>query len=162
MPELELCWVCGAPTGRAGEGDDSLYNAAGDGPYCEECWDNHVIPSDGPAEPDSTPTDRDHAKARGLAQQILGDVMVAADEGYTVALDHKDVVLEGWTEILEGALAQARREGRGEGLKEALADVGYGIASDEAKAQGYRSWDAENCASAIRSLLDQPAHGAKE
>jgi hypothetical protein len=36
---METCCDCGAETGRAGRGDDSLY--AGDyGPYCECCWDD--------------------------------------------------------------------------------------------------------------------------
>ena len=35
----EYCFLCGNPTGRAGRGDDSIYDDAGDsGPYCEECW----------------------------------------------------------------------------------------------------------------------------
>lgn len=35
--DLELCCKCNQPTGRAGQGEDSLY--AGDfGPYCEDCW----------------------------------------------------------------------------------------------------------------------------
>lgn len=33
---LERCWICDVPTGRAGEGEDSLYDDHG--PYCEECW----------------------------------------------------------------------------------------------------------------------------
>lgn len=35
----ELCCVCDYPTGRAGAGEDSLYNDEGDGPYCEDCWE---------------------------------------------------------------------------------------------------------------------------
>ena len=34
----ELCFLCQEPTGRAGAGDDSIYSAAGSGPYCECCW----------------------------------------------------------------------------------------------------------------------------
>ncbi len=38
---LEYCCVCDAPTGRAGQGEDSLYTSSGKlGPYCEDCWDN--------------------------------------------------------------------------------------------------------------------------
>ena len=34
----ELCCECNNPTGKGGEGDDSLlYN--GKGPYCQECFD---------------------------------------------------------------------------------------------------------------------------
>lgn len=35
---LEYCCECEQPTGRAGEGEDSLYDE--EGPYCEECWDH--------------------------------------------------------------------------------------------------------------------------
>ena len=36
--KLEHCCECDQPTGRAGQGEDSLF--AGDfGPYCEDCWD---------------------------------------------------------------------------------------------------------------------------
>ncbi len=36
---LEYCCACDAPTGRAGQGEDSLYTDSGDlGPYCEDCW----------------------------------------------------------------------------------------------------------------------------
>lgn len=36
---LEYCFKCGAATGRAGQYDDSIYDDDGEGPYCEECWD---------------------------------------------------------------------------------------------------------------------------
>ena len=36
---LETCCECDAPTGRAGQGEDSLY-AGNFGPYCEDCWDD--------------------------------------------------------------------------------------------------------------------------
>lgn len=39
--DLEYCFSCGEPTGRAGEAEDSLYNDQGEGPYCEGCWDAH-------------------------------------------------------------------------------------------------------------------------
>ena len=35
---LERCTVCDEPTGRAGRGDDSLYDDGGGGPYCSGCW----------------------------------------------------------------------------------------------------------------------------
>ncbi len=35
---LEYCFVCGEPTGRAGKGDDSLYDEDDEGPYCPGCW----------------------------------------------------------------------------------------------------------------------------
>lgn len=38
--ELEYCFKCGEPTGRAGAGDDSIYDDAGNGPYCEDCYDD--------------------------------------------------------------------------------------------------------------------------
>lgn len=38
---IERCLFCGEPTGRAGEGNDSLYDDQGEGPYCESCWDDH-------------------------------------------------------------------------------------------------------------------------
>ncbi len=35
----EYCCACDAPTGRAGQGEDSLHTDSGDlGPYCEDCW----------------------------------------------------------------------------------------------------------------------------
>ncbi len=34
---LEYCCNCEAPTGRAGQGDVSLYSGD-EGPFCEECW----------------------------------------------------------------------------------------------------------------------------
>ena len=35
---LEYCCACGLPTGRAGAGDDSLFDEEGGGPYCPDCW----------------------------------------------------------------------------------------------------------------------------
>lgn len=35
---LEHCWQCDVPTGRAGKGDDSIYDDDGGGPYCFSCW----------------------------------------------------------------------------------------------------------------------------
>jgi len=35
----EYCFKCGEPTGRAGAGEDSLYDEQGQGPYCESCCD---------------------------------------------------------------------------------------------------------------------------
>jgi hypothetical protein len=37
--DKEYCRKCGEPTGNAGLGEDSLYDANMDGPYCQECWD---------------------------------------------------------------------------------------------------------------------------
>jgi hypothetical protein len=37
-PHKEHCIECDALTGKAGEGDDSLYDKEGNGPYCEDCW----------------------------------------------------------------------------------------------------------------------------
>jgi hypothetical protein len=34
----EHCFLCGAETGRAGAGEDSIYDDDGAGPYCEECF----------------------------------------------------------------------------------------------------------------------------
>ena len=34
---LEYCCLCGQPTGKAGPGEDSLYDHR-DGPYCAECF----------------------------------------------------------------------------------------------------------------------------
>lgn len=36
---VEHCVKCDEATGRAGRGDDSLFDADGKGPYCENCWD---------------------------------------------------------------------------------------------------------------------------
>lgn len=41
MGELERCCNCDEPTGRAGRADDSLYCECGEGPFCEDCWDEH-------------------------------------------------------------------------------------------------------------------------
>ncbi len=35
--ETERCCHCDEPTGRAGKGDDSLYDALGNGPLCQNC-----------------------------------------------------------------------------------------------------------------------------
>ena len=34
----EHCCECGAETGRAGRGEDSLYASDDTGPYCEDCF----------------------------------------------------------------------------------------------------------------------------
>ena len=36
--EMERCCACDADTGRAGEGEDSLYTD-GDGPFCDDCYE---------------------------------------------------------------------------------------------------------------------------
>lgn len=41
----EHCFLCEMPTGRAGRGEDSLYNDAGAGPFCESCWDETLCRS---------------------------------------------------------------------------------------------------------------------
>lgn len=37
----EHCFLCDAETGRAGRGEDSIFDSADYGPYCEECWAAH-------------------------------------------------------------------------------------------------------------------------
>lgn len=37
----EHCFICEAETGRAGRGEDSIYDDADNGPYCEGCRDDH-------------------------------------------------------------------------------------------------------------------------
>jgi len=38
----EHCCVCDDPTGKAGQGDDSLFcESCEDGPFCSECWNRH-------------------------------------------------------------------------------------------------------------------------
>jgi hypothetical protein len=39
MSNYELCFICDERTGRAGRHEDSLYDADGNGPYCDSCWD---------------------------------------------------------------------------------------------------------------------------
>jgi hypothetical protein len=42
MSDIEHCVNCGDPTGKAGEGEDSLFcNACGEGPFCERCDEEH-------------------------------------------------------------------------------------------------------------------------
>jgi len=44
MPESnEMCLKCDCPTGRAGEGDDSLYLEDGNGPFCEDCYEEYFV-----------------------------------------------------------------------------------------------------------------------
>lgn len=38
---LEYCFHCGGPTGKAGQGDGSLYCECDEGPFCEDCWGEH-------------------------------------------------------------------------------------------------------------------------
>jgi hypothetical protein len=38
---IERCFKCDEPTGRAGIGEDSLYDDSGAGPFCEACWHLH-------------------------------------------------------------------------------------------------------------------------
>lgn len=41
MRDAEKCFVCDDETGRAGKGEDSLYDENDLGPYCPRCW-GHV------------------------------------------------------------------------------------------------------------------------
>ena len=42
--ELERCYDCDEPTGRAGRGDDSLYCEYCDkGPFCPDCFNGHSL-----------------------------------------------------------------------------------------------------------------------
>lgn len=34
----EHCWLCAEETGRAGRGEDSIYDRDNGGPYCLECY----------------------------------------------------------------------------------------------------------------------------
>lgn len=34
----EHCFLCGEETGRAGRGEDSMFDDEDNGPYCETCW----------------------------------------------------------------------------------------------------------------------------
>ncbi len=38
---LEYCFNCGSPTGKAGQGDGSLYCECDAGPFCDDCWEIH-------------------------------------------------------------------------------------------------------------------------
>lgn len=38
---LEYCFNCNDLTGKAGQGDGSLYCECDEGPFCNECWDEH-------------------------------------------------------------------------------------------------------------------------
>lgn len=40
---LELCCKCEAATDKAGISDDSLYCPCGIGPFCEDCYSNHIV-----------------------------------------------------------------------------------------------------------------------
>jgi hypothetical protein len=42
MPSYEECFICGDLTGRAGQGEDSLYcDECDKGPYCPDCFRKH-------------------------------------------------------------------------------------------------------------------------
>lgn len=54
----EYCFVCGEPTGRAGEDDDSIYVGNEDattGPWCDDCYalvrDSILAAANAPADP---------------------------------------------------------------------------------------------------------------
>lgn len=38
----EHCFLCDQETGRAGRGEDSMFDDNDDGPYCEECRELHA------------------------------------------------------------------------------------------------------------------------
>ncbi len=42
---LEYCTYCNSPTGKVGQGEDSLFFPDKDGPYCEKCYDIWCCPS---------------------------------------------------------------------------------------------------------------------
>ena len=42
---LEYCFKCGEATGKAGAGDDSIFDDNGEGPYCWGCW-KEIFPDD--------------------------------------------------------------------------------------------------------------------
>lgn len=42
--EYEYCIACGNATGRAGAGDDSIYDVSGKGPYCVDCIPQEDVP----------------------------------------------------------------------------------------------------------------------
>ena len=51
MPDLEYCFYCSCPTGRAGRADDSLYCELCDaGPFCDECYEEHLVECEGEKE----------------------------------------------------------------------------------------------------------------
>lgn len=37
----EHCWICDEETGRAGRGEDSIYDRDDEGPYCWDCCKAH-------------------------------------------------------------------------------------------------------------------------
>jgi hypothetical protein len=41
-PPPEECTICLRYTGRAGKGEDSLYDELDQGPYCEECFERQT------------------------------------------------------------------------------------------------------------------------
>jgi len=86
MQELERCFNCGTPTGRAGRADDSIYDALGNGPYCPDCWHtlgDGVLDDRGLAEPapygeGNEPKADDYVmvsvtKVRGIVTAMWGD-----------------------------------------------------------------------------------------
>ena len=46
----EHCWICEAETGRAGRAEDSIYDLADEGPYCEDCYKTHLDRFEEPPE----------------------------------------------------------------------------------------------------------------
>ena len=41
MKSYEMCCECGKRTGRAGKGEDSLYDED-EGPFCEDCYEERT------------------------------------------------------------------------------------------------------------------------
>lgn len=37
----EHCWICEEETGRAGRGEDSIFDRDDEGPYCWDCYKAH-------------------------------------------------------------------------------------------------------------------------
>lgn len=37
--DVERCFICGNPTNHDITGEDSILDAADQGPYCQECWE---------------------------------------------------------------------------------------------------------------------------
>ena len=67
---LEYCYECGAPTGWAGKGEDSLYTEGDTGPFCWECFPEK--------EETATPPDPINATPAKLERELD---MAAAREG---------------------------------------------------------------------------------
>ena len=89
---LEYCFICGEPTGRAGQGDGSLYCECDRGPFCEECWEKH------------------HASDAKVADLLEALEEIAEGKGaYSLdKLTHAKNVIENLTTIAKQAMAKAK------------------------------------------------------